>query len=180
MVIKKIAFLFFLSLAIISLTAQDNHQDIQINSKKALPKNGLGLFIGNTSILQTGFYLPTVGLEYFREINHFIAVGIISEFELGSHIVEKSEENVVISEVNRESAILILPTLCFRVYKGLLFKVGYGVEFEKSHDLGLLKVGFDYVLFLKDPKWRVLPGVSWDHTKYFDGVVYGVTFGYTF
>jgi len=177
---KKIAFLFFLSSVFSVLTAQETHQNHPKKTHQLENKNCVGLFVGNTSLVQSGFHLPTVGVEYFREFNHYFGLGIISEFELGTHIIQKSDEDVIISEVERESAILILPTACIRVHKGLLFKIGYGIEFEKNHNLGLLKVGFDLVLKLQDPNWRVVPSVSWDHTKYFDGVVYGVTFGYVF
>ena len=169
--------ILLLSVFAINLSySQENHEF----SEKIKNKNCLGLFVGNTTIVQSSFHLPTVGVEYFRELNHNFGVGIIAEFEIGSHIVQKDDDGEVVSEAERKSAVLILPTACIRVYKGLIFKVGYGVELEEQHNLGLLKVGFEYVLFMKDPDWRILPSISWDHTKYFDGVVYGITFGYVF
>ncbi len=175
-----IAFLFVGSLVSSPLSAQKISREGQHTSDENEPRNLIGVFVGNTSIVQSRFNLPTIGIEYVREINHNFGIGVISEFEIGSHIIQKNEEGDVVSEVERESAFLILPTTFIRVYNNLIFTAGYGIEFEKGKNLGLLKLGFEYVLYLKDPKWRVLPSVSWDHTKYFDGVVYGVTFGYTF
>jgi hypothetical protein len=143
-------------------------------------KNAAALFVGNTIIAPSGFNLPTIGMEYAREINHHIGIGLIAEVEIGSHIVQKNEEGEMVSEVHREGAFLVLPTVFVRVYKGLILNAGYGVEFESHENLGLLKVGLEYKLAMHNPRWVVLPTVSWDHTKLFDGFVYGVNFGYKF
>ena len=144
------------------------------------PQNFVGFFVGHTIIVQSGFQIPTVGVEYVREISPKIWVGILAEYEFGSHVVQKNEEGSVISEVEREGAVLILPSAFFRIYKGLIATVGYGVELEKHENLILSKVGLEYKFKMHDPNWLILPSVSWDHTELFDGVVYGVTFGYKF
>jgi len=143
-------------------------------------KNDIGLFVGSTIFTQSGFNLPTIGIEYVREINHYLGVGIISEIELGSHVVERDDTGDIVGDARREGAFLVLPTAFIKVYKSLVFYAGYGVEFEANENLGLLKVGLKYKLILENPRWMVLPDVSWDHTRLFDGFVYGVTFGYKF
>lgn len=75
----------------------------------------------------------------FERLIHRLGFGFISEVELGSHIVQKNEDGDLISEVSRQGAFLFLPTVFFRVYKELIFNVGYGVEFETNENLGLLK-----------------------------------------
>lgn len=144
------------------------------------PQNFVGFFVGNTIIMQSGFQIPTVGVEYVREISSKIGIGIVAEYEFGSHIVQKNEEGSVISEVEREGAVLILPSAFFKIHKGLIITVGYGVELEKHENLILSKVGFEYKFQMHDPNWLILPSVSWDHTNLFNGLVYGVTFGYKF
>lgn len=143
-------------------------------------KNAVSLFYGNTIITQSKFNLPTVGIEYFREINHRLAIGLISEVEIGSHVIQKDELGVTVAEVEREGAVLVLPTIAIRLVKGLLFYGGYGIEFEKKENLGLLKLGTAYDFELMNPHWVVAPNISWDHTELFDGVVYGVNIGYKF
>jgi hypothetical protein len=147
---------------------------------EAETRNEISLFLGNTIISQSGFNLPTIGVEYIRELNHFIGIGVISELEIGSHVIQKDEAGDVIGDVKREGAFLILPTAFIKVYKGLIFYGGYGVEFERNENIGLMKLGFEYKLALKNPKWLVLPNLSWDRTHLFDGFVYGVSFGYRF
>jgi len=144
------------------------------------PRDFLGAFIGNTIIVESSFQLPTIGVEYVREVTPTIGIGITAELEIGSHIIQKDELGVVISEVEREGAALLLPSIFIKVYKGLIFTTGYGIEFEKNENLALAKAGFEYKLRMHNPNWLILPSVSWDHTKSFNGVVYGVTFGYGF
>jgi hypothetical protein len=135
-------------------------------------KNELVGFVGATYIFKSGFVLPTVGIEYVRKINSNFGVGLISEFEIGSHIISINEEMHEEIEVTRESAFLILPALYY-INGHFVFSAGYGIEFEKSENLGLFKLTAMYVLELKNEAWIVVPNISWDHTSRFDGLVYG-------
>jgi hypothetical protein len=154
----------------------DTHED----NNELESKNFGGFFVGNTVIAQSKYQMPTIGLEYIRELNHNIGIGLVAELEIGSHIIQKDEAGNIVAEVERKSAFLVLPTAFIRVYKGLILTVGYGVEFEKSENLGLSKIGLEYKLLMHNPNWVILPSISWDHTKLFDGVVYGITAGYYF
>jgi hypothetical protein len=142
--------------------------------------NVVALFVGNTLIKPSGFNLPTIGIEYIRELNHHIGIGFMAEAEIGSHIIQVNENNGNVTELDRSGAILLIPAIFARVYKGLIVSVGYGVEFEDNENLGLLKVSLEYKLAMKNERFIVLPTVSWDHTNRFEGWVYGVNFGYLF
>jgi len=142
--------------------------------------NLVTVFVGNTIIRPSGFNLPTLGLEYIRKLNNYIGIGVMAEVEIGSHIIMVDEHNGVQTEVERNSAVLIIPAAFFQVYKGLILSVGYGGEFEKNENLGLLKTSIEYKLYLKNERFLVIPTISWDHTSRFNGLVYGVNFGYYF
>ncbi|VAX35093.1 hypothetical protein MNBD_UNCLBAC01-2166 [hydrothermal vent metagenome] len=159
--------------------AQETDHSEEIYTQESEQKNFVAFFVGNTIIAQSKYQMPTIGVEYIRELNHRIGVGLMAEWEIGSHIIQKNELGDVIAEVDRSSAFLLLPSIFFRVYKGLTITAGYGVEFEKDENLALSKVGIEYLLKMHNPRWAILPSVSWDHTKLFDGVVYGVTAGYS-
>jgi hypothetical protein len=159
------------------LFAQFEHNE---ETHKVEHKNAAALFVGTTIIKPSGFNLPTIGLEYVREVNYFLGIGIITEVEIGSHIVQKNEDGSAETEVERKGAFLVLPAVYVRLLKGLVLSGGYGVEFEDNENLGLLKVSLGYELFLEHPRWIIVPSISWDHTKHFDGLVYGVNFGYVF
>ena len=170
-------------IAVILLTASPTfaQHDNSTNDAKVLQhKNILGAFVGNTIISPSGFNLPTIGIEYVREVNHNFGIGLIAEVEIGSHIIQKGESGAIISEVERESAFLVLPAAYFRLYKGLILSAGYGVELEKNENLGLFKLSMEYKLAMKNEQWIVLPTLSWDHTRLFNGWVYGVNFAYIF
>ncbi len=175
----KLLFVLGLVLCFNQLFAQQTHHVEKENLEKE-PKHLAGIFIGNTIIVQSNYQMPTVGIEYIRELNHRIGIGLLAEFEIGSHIIQKNEAGIVIAEVERESAFLLLPSVFVKVYKGLILTTGYGVEFEKNENIALFKLGLEYKLKMNNPKWAIFPQVSWDHTKIFDGVVYGVTFGYMY
>ncbi|MCB0495368.1 MAG: hypothetical protein KDC79_04490 [Cyclobacteriaceae bacterium] len=163
-----------------SLYAQHEKESADRPEQDTEAENFAGMFIGNTIITQSGFKLPTIGVEYIRELGPRLGIGLSAELELGSHVVQKDEDGDVVSEVRREGAVLILPSVFYRVYGGLVLTAGYGIEFEKNENLGLMKLGVEYKFKMHNPDWLVVPQVSWDHTKLFDGVVYGVTFGYSF
>lgn len=162
-----------------NLFAQE-HADTHQVGEDHQNKNFVALFAGNTIITQSKYQMPTIGLEYIRELNHRIGIGLVTELEIGSHIIQTNEEGDVVAEVERKSAFLLLPTVFLRVYKDLIITVGYGVEFEKAENLALSKIGIEYAFKMQNPNWVILPSVSWDHTKLFDGVVYGATVGYLF
>jgi hypothetical protein len=114
-----------------------------------------------------------------KPTNSNFGVGIISEIEIGSHIITTDESSHEQVEVNRESAILLLPSLYF-ITGNLVFSAGYGIEFEKSENIGLFKLSAMYILHLKNDGWHVIPNISWDHTRLFDGLVYGFSVGRSF
>ncbi len=176
---KRIAVLIFLLSVGSPILAQEHKKNKSENHKLEL-HNFLGVFVGNTIIVQTAFQMPTIGVEYVREITPRVGVGFTAEIEIGSHIIQKNETGHVISEVKRQGAVLLIPSVFVRVYKELILTIGYGIEFERNENLAMSKIGLEYKLKMHNPHWFVLPSVSWDHTKLFDGAVYGVTFGCSF
>lgn len=147
---------------------EEGHQDNALEKKK----NEIGVSVATTYIFESGFILPTFGIEYLHELNSSFAIGIMSEIELGSHIISMNEEIHEENEVERKSAILLLPILYYQIGNFGLY-TGYGIEFEQEENLGLFKVGANYVLELKNEEWAIVPSVSWDHTRLFDAFVYG-------
>lgn len=177
---RQATFFIVVLLSYFPLYAQHENESVKENETEHEASNFVGAFVGNTIITQSGFNLPTIGVEYVRELTPRFGIGLSAELELGSHVIQKDETGDIISEVRREQAILVLPSVFYRVYKELILSAGYGIEFEKNENLGLLKLGVEYRFKMHNPDWVILPQVSWDHTNLFDGVVYGATFGYTF
>ena len=156
------------------LYAQENTEEQATNTPLIEKVNEIGLTVATTYIFESGFILPTFGIEYLHELNSSFAIGIMSEIELGSHIISMNEEIHEENEVERKSAVLVLPILYYQIGNFGLF-TGYGIEFEQEENLGLFKLGASYVLKLKNEDWAIVPSVSWDHTKLFEAFVYGFT-----
>lgn len=157
-----------------SLFSQEKKGEFSSDEMLNEEKNEIGLFVGTTYIFDSGFILPTFGIEYLHELNSSFAIGFISEIELGSHIISINVESHEQSEVERKLAVLVLPVLYYQIGKFGLYS-GYGIEFEQEENLGLFKLGASYVLHLKNEDWALVPSVSWDHTKLFDAFIYGFT-----
>lgn len=174
-----IVLLILISTRFSPILAQEHSEDHKSSLEQSDNKNEIGGFFGSTYIIESGFVLPTVGLEYVREINSYFGIGIIAEVELGSHIIAIDEETQEEEEVSRESASLLLPAIYFTVHN-FVISIGYGIEFEKNENLGLLKLTAMYVLELKNDKWIVVPAFSWDYTSRFNGLVYGFSVGRRF
>jgi len=156
---------------------QKEHESKEVHENK----NIVLLFIGSTHINQSGINMPTFGVEYAHELFKNAGIGAIVEYEAGQHIIGKEEETGEEIDLTRKNSVLILPTLHYAFFNHfLILTAGYGVEIEQEENLGLLKIGLSLELKLKNPKWYVVPGVSWDHTKLFDGIVYGFSIGYAF
>jgi hypothetical protein len=176
---NSILILFILiSFSSFNLKAQEEHES-GLPSRHLEHKNDLVGFFGATYIFNSGFVLPTFGLEYVRKLNNHIGIGVISEFEVGSHIITYNENTENEMEVDRESATLLLPAIYFRAGE-FVASIGYGVELEKSKNLGLLKVSLSYMLPLKKEYWYIIPNMSWDHTSEFNGLVYGFSVARSF
>ena len=156
-------------------------QEEQESSEEQEYKNFVMLFIGSTHIIQSGINMPTFGVEYGHELFKNFGVGAIVEYEAGQHIIGKEEENGEAIDLIRSNALLLLPTLHYAFFNHMvILTAGYGIEFEQEENLGLLKLGLSLELELKNPRWRAIPSVSWDHTKLFDGIVYGFSVEYGF
>lgn len=162
-----------------TLLSQEKPEELTKSELLNEEKNEIGLFIGTTYIFDSGFILPTFGIEYLHELTPSLGIGFISEIEFGSHIISMNEEINEMIEVERKCAVLVLPVLYYQISNFGLY-AGYGIEFEQEENLGLFKVGASYVLKLKNEDWAIVPSVSWDHTKLFEAFVYGFTFAKRF
>lgn len=166
-----------------AISAQHPLETTHTESAPPHAKHFIGLFLGNTVLYQTNIHLPTVGLEYVREITPRFGIGFGAEVEIGYEVINDKSSPNPSTLYHRQTAILFQPALFYRLYKGLIVYAGYGVEFEDTEDekiLGLSKIGIEYRLRMHNPNWLVLPSLSWDHTSHYDGVVYGVVFAYKF
>ena len=96
-----------------SLYAQDEHEAEKHELKY---HNLFTLFAGNTLIQPSGFNLPTIGIEYVRELNHFLGIGIMAEAEL----ITAEDLGLSVPDSDDEGLLLNLKAVRAKAEKGAL------------------------------------------------------------
>jgi len=151
---KNLLLVFFIAILSINTFAQEHEQE---------KKNLLTVALGYTYIPKgsapeaeeaTGVFVPSIGIDYFRRLHPRWEIGIMADFELGEYVVFEKD-------LNRENAILLAAMVNFNLTKHINFFAGGGMEFEKHKNLGIIRLGGEYVFKL--PKtWVISPGFFFD------------------
>jgi hypothetical protein len=164
----SLTFLIFL-LSFISTQAQEMEQKKEIKHK-------IALFFGFVHVpkaIENGEsikpeYLPTIGLDYFYELNQKWELGVVLDFELGKYAVDFGGENIP-----REFALVTGVVAYYSIVGGWGIFAGPGVEFERNKNLFILKTGTEYAFKLeKDWGWHF--GFSYDFKKEYSSYFFGV------
>jgi len=169
---KKLKLLLILTLFVNTLlVAQETEEET-----KHLITGALGYtFIPSGSShdsQEEGAFVPSLGLDYFYSINSKWEIGIMTDLELGEYLILKKE-------LNRENAFLIAAIASYSLTKHLNISAGGGIEFEKHHNLGVLRIGTEYTINLKKG-WLIAPGLFFDFKEGIDTWSLSLGFGREF
>lgn len=97
-------------------------------------------------------------LNYNYWISNKWGIGLQSDFVMEKFVVESNDDN----ELERERPIAVIPVAIFKPFEHFSFIAGVGIEFEKSQNLGLFRLGAEYGCEL--PKgWEAGIGLAWDN-----------------
>lgn len=119
---------------------------------------------------KNGFFVPTIGFDYGREISEKWELLVMLDFELGKYLI-------VNKDLNREHAFIVLGGASYKLFKSVKLVGGLGVEFEKNENLFITRLGGEYIHELNKP-WALMAGAYWDHKKEYStyslvaGIVY--------
>ena len=169
---KRLLLLFIVSLSFLSSFAQEQEEQ---------KKNLLSASFGYTFIPQgssheeeeaDGIFIPSIGVDYFRRIHPRWEIGLMVDLELGEYIISHKE-------LNRKNALAVIAMGSFTVNKHINLFAGGGMEFEKHHNLGVLRLGTEYVFRLKK-EWVISPGFFYDFKDGFDTWSLSLAFGKEF
>jgi len=170
---NKLTIIFIICFLTINSFAQETEHEEK--------KNLLAITIGYTYIPTgaafdaeeaDGIFVPSFGLDYFRRIHPRWELGLMADVELGEYlIIEK--------ELHRENAILLAAVLSFNLTKHINFFAGGGMEFEKHENLGIIRLGGEYV-FRLNKEWVISPGFFYDFKEGIDAWSLSVSFGKEF
>ena len=170
----KTTFFLFFFIAIFSVNtfAQEHEQE---------KKNLLTVALGYTYIPKgsapgaeeaDGVFIPSLGFDYFRRLHPRWEIGIMADIELGEYVIFEKD-------LNRENAVLLAAMVSFNLTKHINFFAGGGMEFEKHKNLGIVRLGGEYVFHL--PKnWVISPGFFFDFKEGTDTWSFSIAIGKEF
>jgi len=156
----KTFLLIFLCLSF-NIYAQEEEIDKE-NSEEQ--KNQITLVLGYTHIPEAfeegefnkSVFVPTIGIDYFRELNEKWFIGVVLDLELGNYLIGFNQE-----ELERESALIIGALAGYEILENLSLMAGPGIEFEKNKNLFVFRVGTEYRFPLNN-NWSILPSFNYD------------------
>ena len=119
-----------------------------------------------------GVFVPSIGLDYFYSISHRWEIGIMSDFEFGEYVIFDKD-------LNRENAIVITAIASHALTKHINLFAGGGIELEKHHNLGVIRIGTEYGFELKN-SWVIAPGIFFDFKEGIDTWSLSIAFGKAF
>lgn len=101
--------------------------------------------------------VPSCGLNYEYWLNHQWAVGIHSDMEIATYIIENHES----TEIERERPIIISTVGVFKPVHQIVLIAGIGREIETHENLWVARFGIDYEFELRDG-WDLSPSLIYD------------------
>jgi hypothetical protein len=116
-----------------------------------------GVKIGD-DIEEEGHWVSSIGINYLREISEKWEVGVMLDFQFGHYIIPHKDN------LEREDVFIALTGASYKLFPKWAVFAAAGVEFEKSENLGVIRVGTDYSFHLMDG-WAIPVGFFWDIKK---------------
>ena len=169
---KRLLLLLLIILSYINSYSQENEEE---------KKNLLSISLGYTYIPQgasheaevaDGVFIPSIGIDYLRRIHPRYEIGLMFDMEFGEYIV-------IDKELNRENAIAIVAIGSFSLTKHINVFAGGGIEIEKHHNLGIIRLGTEYNFRFKKG-WVIAPGFIYDFKEGINTWSLSVAFGKEF
>ncbi len=150
-------------------------------AQEAEKKNLLSISLGYTYIPQgsaleeheaDGIFIPSIGLDYFHRLHPRWELGLMVDLELGEYVISQKE-------LNRKNALAFIGVGSFTATKNLSLFAGGGIEVERHHNLGLIRLGTEYLFKLKN-NWVISPSFIYDIKDGFDTWSLSIAFGKEF
>lgn len=129
------------------------------------PKHRLAGMIGHTHV-PLGFntagernflVVPTWGLSYDYRIAKRWSVGVHTELETATYVVEHNGS----TQIDRERPFKIVLATMYNPWKGLVFEAGFGLELEKNENFWIYRLGTGYEIEISH-HWDLVPALFFD------------------
>jgi len=109
--------------------------------------------------LEKEVYVPTLGLDYFYQLNEKWKLGYALDLELGEYVVDFNRENL-----SRENAIVTAALIGYEILPRWSILVGPGFEHEKNKNLFIFRASTEYEFELGND-WGLFPTFNYDFKK---------------
>ena len=153
----KFSFLLLVVFVLVPYGVQAEEATHREHSSELEHHQHVAVFVGNTQYgSDNGF---SMGVEYEYKISKVLGIGGLAEYAGGDF----------------DSWVIAAP-LYLRPYKGLLFLLAPGLEFEHSEEKFLFRAGIGYI-FEIDGMWSITPQFNVDFVDSEEKFVYGIAFG---
>jgi len=158
----------------------NDHSHQEAEASESFRHHRLALLLAHTHVStrnrKEGLLIPTYGLDYEYWFNKRWALGLHTDLELQTFIVQTEHEE----ELERDYPLVVTLDLLWRPWKGLVFELGPGYEFEKNEDLFLIRMGVSYEIELPH-HWDLAPTFFYDSRfESFDTYTLGLVIGRRF
>ena len=116
-----------------------------------------------------GIFVPSIGLDYKRRIDEKWAVSLFTDLEMDHYVL-------IDKDFNRENAFIAVVGPSYEIVEGLGSFAGAGMEFEKSQNLFVMRLGLEYG-FEIGHHWIVVPQafIDWKQSYF----TYSLSIGFS-
>jgi hypothetical protein len=107
-----------------------------------------------------GFFVPSIGLDYFYILSHKWEFGIMVDVELDHYLI-------IDKELERENAIITALVSSYKPNPNWNLIGGLGMEFERNENLVVLRLGVERPIKLGN-NWILGPSFLFDFKEEYD------------
>jgi len=101
--------------------------------------------------------VPSWGFNYEYWLNHKWAIGLHSDMEIATYIIEHFDG----TELERERPVIVSLVGIYKPWKGLELLTGFGKEFEPNHSFWVYRFGLEYEIEIGN-EWDIAPTLVYD------------------
>lgn len=163
----KYLFLIILSvtLGVISQPLQaQQHENYSSHESSEVKHHRIALGLGHAYVpaheIRSPLIVPTIGLDYEFWFNSRFALGLHTDLEIQSYLVEHNHQEVL----ERYFPLIVSIVGIYKIWEGLTIYGGPGREFEENTHLNVLRLGVEYEFEFAN-HWDISPGFFYDNKE---------------
>jgi len=141
-------------------------QEHKVNEHEEINHHSISFLISHTIITEgiennekTLVSVPSWAINYNYSFNEKWAIGLHNDIIIEDFVIEKNKDEEII-ERSTPIASIIVGT--YKIIEGFGIELGVGMEFEKSENFGVARIGAEYGIEIPNKKLEVLFAIDYD------------------